>query len=60
MYHHKGRRQLEFEQFYAACTPADISYRTDISLLNEAREKTEQLIDTLHELLIGLEKKMWT
>lgn len=31
----------------ATCAPADIRYPTDISLLNEAREKTEQIIDTL-------------
>lgn len=33
----------------ATCTPADISYPTDIGLLNEAREKTEKIIDTLWE-----------
>lgn len=32
----------------ATCTPADIRYPTDLSLLNEAREKTEKIIDTLH------------
>ena len=32
----------------ATCTPADIKYPTDLGLLNEAREKTEQIIDTLH------------
>ena len=29
----------------ATCAPADIRYPTDISLLNEAREKTEEIID---------------
>ncbi len=29
----------------ATCTPADITYPTDISLLNSAREKSENLID---------------
>jgi IS5 family transposase len=33
----------------ATCTPADIRYPTDLSLLNEAREKTERIIDTLWE-----------
>ena len=32
----------------ATCTPADIRYPTDLSLLNEAREKTEAVIDRLH------------
>ena len=37
----------------ATCAPADIRYPTDVSLLNEAREKTEALIDELHEPLVG-------
>ena len=32
----------------ATCTPADIAYPTDVNLLNEAREKLESIIDTLH------------
>ncbi len=32
----------------ATCTPADIAYPTDLSLLNEAREKLEHFIDLLH------------
>lgn len=32
----------------ATCTPADITYPTDLKLLNEAREKTEQYIDELY------------
>lgn len=36
----------------ATCAPADISYPTDLKLLNEAREKLEQMIDVLHEPLI--------
>ena len=32
----------------ATCTPADIKYPTDLGLLNEAREKTEAIIDQLH------------
>jgi transposase, IS5 family len=37
----------------ATCAPADIRYPTDVSLLNEAREKTDELLDTLHEPLVG-------
>ncbi len=32
----------------ATCVPADIRFPTDVSLLNEAREKLEEIIDTLH------------
>lgn len=32
----------------ATCVPADIRYPTDLSLLNEAREVTEALIDAMH------------
>lgn len=32
----------------ATCAPADIAYPTDLSLLNEAREKLEEIIDVLH------------
>ena len=44
----------------ASCAPADIRYPTDISLLNEAREKTELIIDVLHEPLKGKETKART
>ena len=37
----------------ATCVPADIRYPTDLSLLNEAREKTEMFIDILYEPLKG-------
>ena len=37
----------------ATCTPADITYPTDLKLLAEAREKTEAFIDILHESFIG-------
>jgi IS5 family transposase len=37
----------------ATCAPADIRYPTDVSLLNEAREKTEELIGELHAPLVG-------
>jgi transposase, IS5 family len=41
----------------ATCTPADITYPTDLKLLNEAREKTEEIIDTMHAPFIGKRKK---
>lgn len=37
----------------ATCTPADITYPTDLKLLNEAREKTESCIDKLHAPFAG-------
>lgn len=40
----KGKLLLD-----ATCAPADISYPTDLGLLNEAREKLEHIIDVLHE-----------
>ena len=33
----------------ASCTPADIAYPTDLNLLNDAREKTEQIIDNFQD-----------
>ncbi|BFH14406.1 IS5 family transposase [Paenibacillus melissococcoides] len=41
----------------ATCAPADISYPTDLKLLNEAREKLEAIIDVLHEPFVGKAKK---
>jgi hypothetical protein len=42
----------------ATCAPADISYPTDLELLNQARKHTEQIIDSLYEQIKGqLEKK---
>jgi hypothetical protein len=42
----------------ASCAPADISYPNDLKILNEAREQTEKIIDTLYEpLKEKLEKK---
>jgi hypothetical protein len=35
----------------ATCVPADIRYPTDLGLLNEAREKSEAVIDQFHEVL---------
>jgi len=34
----------------ATCAPADITYPTDLKLLNKAREKSEQIIDELHKV----------
>ena len=44
----------------ASCVPADIHYPTDIWLLNKARESLEEVIDTLHAPLTGIEKKPGT
>jgi len=41
----------------ATCAPADIRFPTDLSLVNEGREKTEELIDQLFEPLIGSRRK---
>ena len=41
----------------ATCTPADITYPTDLNLLNDAREKTEEIIDTMHSPFIGKKRK---
>jgi len=41
----------------ATCTPADIAYPTDLSLINEAREKTEEIIDAMHTPFISLRRK---
>jgi hypothetical protein len=41
---HQGQRIID-----ASCAPADIRYPTDLSLLNEAREDTEAIIDALYE-----------
>src|SRR5699024_11516701 len=41
----------------ATCAPSAIAYPTDVNLLNEAREKLEGIIDTLHAPLVGLQRK---
>jgi transposase, IS5 family len=42
----------------ATCAPGDISYPTDIGLLNQARFQIEKIIDSLYEQIKGqLEKK---
>ncbi|MCP4745835.1 MAG: IS5 family transposase, partial [Desulfobacteraceae bacterium] len=41
----------------ATCTPADITFPTDLKILNEAREKSERIIDILHQPHRGKLKK---
>ncbi len=41
----------------ATCAPADIRYPTDVSLLNEARELLENLIDEVHKPQVGKQKR---
>ncbi len=41
----------------ATCVPQDIRFPTDLSLLNEAREKLEKLIDHLHRQSLKKRKK---
>ena len=41
----------------ATCTPADITYPSDLKLLGEAREKTERYIDLVHAPFIGEREK---
>lgn len=41
----------------ATCAPADITFPTDLKLLNDARRKSEGIIDQLHKPLRGVEKK---
>ena len=49
---HQGKLILD-----ATCAPSDIAYPTDLSLLNTAREKLEDIIDTLHAPHRGTMKK---
>lgn len=44
----------------ATVSPADIRYPRDVDLLNETREKSEAIIDELHEELKGKQKKVRT
>jgi hypothetical protein len=37
----------------ATCASADVAYPTNLDLLNEAREKLENIIDTLHAPMAG-------
>ena len=49
---HGGKLMID-----ATCTPADISYPTDLKLLNGAREHSEKLIDWLHQHTPAVGKK---
>ena len=49
---HKGKLLID-----ATCAPADITFPTDLKLLNKGRELTEQIIDELHQSLKGVQKK---
>ena len=49
---HQGKLLLD-----ATCVPADIAYPTDLTLLNEAREKWERMIDRLHAPDLGQQRK---
>ena len=37
----------------ASCAPSDIKYPTDLGLLNDAREKTEGIIDLFHAAMVA-------
>jgi hypothetical protein len=41
----------------ATCTPADITFPTNLKILNKAREKSEKIIDILHRPHRGKLKK---
>lgn len=41
----------------ASCAPADIRYPNDLGILNQAREKSEEIIDTLYETVREKVKK---
>jgi hypothetical protein len=41
----------------ATCVPAAIHYPTDLSMLNDAREMTEAIIDTCHAPDVGTQEK---
>ena len=41
----------------ATCAPADITFPTDLKLLNKAREKSEKIIDILHKPHKGKKQK---
>jgi len=41
----------------ATCAPADIKYPQDINLCNEAREKTESMVENMHKANRGVKEK---
>jgi transposase, IS5 family len=44
----------------ATCTPADITYPTDLKLVKKVREKTEEIIDLMHTPFVGERQKSRT
>jgi hypothetical protein len=41
----------------ASCAPTDITFPTDLKIFNEAREKSEKIIDVLHKPAKGKKRK---
>ena len=58
---HSGEKKEEKNEgtiiLDATCAPQNIRFPTDASLLNEAREKAEEIIDTLHDMGLSEGKK---
>ena len=58
---HNGEKKEEKNEgtiiLDATCAPQNIRFPTDASLLNEAREKAEEIIDTLHDMGLSEGKK---
>ena len=58
---HNGEKKEEKNEgtiiLDATCAPQNIRFPTDASLLNEAREKAEEIIDTLHGMGLSEGKK---
>lgn len=58
---HNGEKEEEKNEgtiiLDATCAPQNIRFPTDASLLNEAREKAEEIIDTLHDMGLSEGKK---
>lgn len=48
---HRGKMQVD-----ATVADADITFPTDLDLLNKAREKSEQIIDELYCQTTGIKK----
>ena len=58
---HNGKKKEEKNEgtmiLDATCAPQNIRFPTDASLLNEGREKAEEIIDTLHDMGLSEGKK---
>ena len=58
---HNGEKEEEKNEgtiiLDATCAPQNIRFPTDASLLNEGREKAEEIIDTLHDMGLSEGKK---